>query len=94
MAYDVLQQSYETLTKEQQMIVYNLVLSLCKLSSKPAVSPKKRVFGKFAGKASTYKMTKEEFYTVFDNVIQSKSYKEKGIYHYPVVPEKAKQFLI
>lgn len=42
----------------------------------------------------TYKMTKEEFYTVFDNVIQSKSYKEKGIYHYPVVPEKAKQFLI
>ena len=52
MAYDVLQQSYETLTEEQQMIVYNLVLSLCKLNSKPAESPKKRMFGQFAGKAT------------------------------------------
>ena len=35
------------------MIVYNLVLSLCKLNSKPAESPKKHVSGKFAGKATT-----------------------------------------
>lgn len=42
----------------------------------------------------TYKMTKKEFYDVFDNVIKTKSYKEKGIYNYPIVPEKTKQFLI
>ena len=65
MAYDVLQQSYETLTEEQQMIVYNLVLSLCKLNSKPVESPKKRVFGKFAGKATAsfsdaWEMSEEE----------------------------------
>ena len=65
MAYDVLQQSYETLTEEQQMIVYNLVLSLSKLNSKPAESPKKRVFGKFTGKATasfsdSWEMTEED----------------------------------
>lgn len=65
MAYDVLQQSYEALTEEQQMIVYNLVLSLCKLNSKPSESPQKRVFGKFAGKATaifsdSWEMSEEE----------------------------------
>lgn len=52
MAYDLLEKNYETLTEEQQMIVYNLVLSLVNLNSKPVESPKKRSFGKFAGKAT------------------------------------------
>jgi hypothetical protein len=39
-----------------------------------------------------FKMTKDNFYTVFQNVVKSKSYKEEGIYHYPVVPKKALQF--
>ena len=66
MAYDVLQQSYEALTEEQQTIVYNLVLSLSKLNSKPTSTPqKKRVFGKFAGKATaifsdSWEMSEEE----------------------------------
>lgn len=42
----------------------------------------------------TYRMTKMEFYTVFDNVVQTISYRERGVYHYPKSPEKAKQFLI
>ena len=65
MAYDVLQQSYETLTEEQQMIVYNLVLSLSKLKKPTNTPPKKRVFGKFAGKATaifsdSWEMSEEE----------------------------------
>lgn len=52
MAYDLLEKNYKTLTEEQQMIVYNLVLSLVNLNSKPVESPKKRSFGKFAGKAT------------------------------------------
>lgn len=52
MAYDLLEKNYETLTEEQQLIVYNLVLSLVNLNSKPMESPKKRTFGKFAGKAT------------------------------------------
>ena len=65
MAYDVLQKSYEILTEEQQMIVYNLVLSLVKLNEKSNESPKKRTFGKFAGKATavfsdSWEMTEEE----------------------------------
>ncbi len=70
MAYDVLQQSYEALTEEQQMIVYNLVLSLSKLNSKPTnTPPKKRVFGKFAGKATaifsdSWEMSEEELFAL------------------------------
>ncbi|MBO4534288.1 MAG: hypothetical protein J5726_11430 [Treponema sp.] len=54
MAYDLLEKNYETLTEEQQLIVYNLVLSLVNLNSKPMESPKKRTFGKFAGKATAF----------------------------------------
>jgi hypothetical protein len=40
----------------------------------------------------TFRMTKADFYQVFDNVVNSRSYKEKGLYHYPKTPEKAKIF--
>ncbi len=65
MGFDALQKSYETLTEEQQMIIYNLILSLGKLNEKPEEAPKKRVFGKFAGKATavfsdSWEMTEEE----------------------------------
>ena len=42
----------------------------------------------------TFQMTKAEFYRVFSNVVNSRSYKEKGIYHYPTIPAKALEFLI
>lgn len=41
-----------------------------------------------------FQMTKEEFYREFQNVIQSRSYSEKGVYHYPKPPHKAFRFLI
>lgn len=41
----------------------------------------------------SFQMTKEEFYRTFDNVIKSRSYQEKGIYHYPTIPSKALQFI-
>ena len=37
----------------------------------------------------TFRFTKAEFYRVFSNVVKSISYRENGIYHYPVVPRKA-----
>ena len=65
MAYDVFQKSYETLTEEQQMIIYNLVLSLVKMNSKPVETPRKRVFGQYSGKAKvifsdSWEMSEEE----------------------------------
>ncbi|MBR5646979.1 MAG: hypothetical protein IKX23_10110 [Treponema sp.] len=65
MAFDLLQKNYETLTEEQQMIVYNLVLSLVNLNTKPLETPEKRTFGQFAGKATavfsdSWEMTEEE----------------------------------
>ena len=52
MSYAVLEKSYATLTAEQQMIVYNLVLSLEKMNERQSVHPKKREFGKFKGRAT------------------------------------------
>ena len=66
MPYDLLEKNYETLTAEQQLIVYNLVISLGNLNTKQDCKPlKKRSFGKFAGKAKavfsdTWDMTEEE----------------------------------
>ena len=65
MAYEVFKKNYEILTEEQQMIVYNLVLSLVNLNAKLAEAPAKRMFGKFAGKAKatfsdSWEMTEEE----------------------------------
>ena len=42
----------------------------------------------------TYQMTKREFYDVFNNVVNTKSYKEIGVYHYQKTPTKAFQFII
>ncbi len=41
----------------------------------------------------TFSMTKADFYRVFSNVVKTKSYWEKGVYHYPTTPKKALQFL-
>lgn len=55
MSYEILEESYSTLTEEQQLIVYNLILSLCKLNLKAKnTAMPKRIFGKFS---STAKVT-------------------------------------
>ena len=41
----------------------------------------------------SFTMTKREFYRVFDNVVNSKTYLEKGYYSYTTIPRKAYQFL-
>jgi hypothetical protein len=43
---------------------------------------------------ATWRMTKEDFYRVFPNVVASKSYTQARYYHYPKPPEKADQFLV
>jgi hypothetical protein len=40
----------------------------------------------------SFEMTRADFYEIFENVVHSRSYRDKGIYHYPVVPRKAEQF--
>lgn len=40
----------------------------------------------------TFQMTKAEFYREFGNVVESRSYSEDGLYHYPKLPAKAEQF--
>jgi hypothetical protein len=42
----------------------------------------------------TYQMTLEQFKSVFNNVINSNSYKVDGHYHYRKTPEKAIQFRV
>ena len=42
----------------------------------------------------TFKFTKADFYRVFSNVIETKSYQEGRIYSYPSLPQQAIQFLI
>lgn len=41
-----------------------------------------------------YRMTKREFYDVFSNVVNTISYKENGIYHYPTTSKKAEMFRV
>ena len=66
MSYDAIEKSYNTLTEEQQLIVYNLILSLCKLNLRVENNDiSKRVFGKFSktAKASfsdNWEMSEEE----------------------------------
>ena len=70
MSYDVLEKNYELLTAEQQLIVYNLVLSLRKLNANPSYEPvKKREFGKFAGRATAtfadnWEISEEELFSL------------------------------
>ena len=42
----------------------------------------------------TYRMTKREFYNVFSNVVNTISYRDNGIYHYPRTPKKAEIFRV
>lgn len=42
----------------------------------------------------TFVMTKRQFYSAFPNVVASRSYRERGIYHYPRPPAKAEQFRV
>lgn len=42
----------------------------------------------------TFKFTKTDFYRVFSNVIETKSYQESRIYSYKYPPKRAMQFLI
>ena len=42
----------------------------------------------------TFQMTKAQFEQAFRNVIESRSYRIDGIYHYPKVPQRAEQFRI
>lgn len=41
-----------------------------------------------------FQMTKAEFRRVFPNVVESASYREHGVYHYPTAPEKALPYLV
>lgn len=45
-------------------------------------------------KDGDFRMSKQEFYESFPNVVNSVSYREKGIYHYPKTPEKALRFML
>jgi len=42
----------------------------------------------------SFVMAKSEFYSVFRNVVASRSYRVNGIYHYPLPPSKANQFRV
>ncbi len=40
----------------------------------------------------TYVMTKGQFYDTFANVTKTMSYRERGLYHYPTIPQKALRY--
>jgi hypothetical protein len=42
----------------------------------------------------TFQMTKIDFYRDFGNVVESKSYREDGIYHYPKPPARAERYRV
>ena len=42
----------------------------------------------------SFAMTKREFYETFQNVVESKSYRLKNVYHYPTTPQKALRFKV
>ena len=66
MSFDVLEKTYNTLTEEQQLMVYDLAISLHKLNMAPKSKPMpKRKFGKFANVAKVsfsdnWEMSEEE----------------------------------
>lgn len=39
-----------------------------------------------------FEITKKDIYKVFDNVVNSESYRENGIYNYKTTPQKAYRF--
>ncbi|MBQ3922110.1 MAG: hypothetical protein II707_02340 [Spirochaetales bacterium] len=67
MSYETMKNAYSALTEEQQLIVYNLTISLLNMNRSKAepVMSAKREFGQFAGKATAvfadnWDMTEEE----------------------------------
>jgi hypothetical protein len=42
----------------------------------------------------TFDMSKREFYEAFPRLIQTSSYRDRGIYHFPKVPKAAIRFLV
>ena len=44
--------------------------------------------------AGTFVMTKREFYETFPKVLESKSYRQAKLYHYPKPPRRALQFKV
>ena len=43
--------------------------------------------------AGIFRMTKGDFHATFPEIVSSESYRERGIYHYPMIPYKAFRFL-
>jgi hypothetical protein len=44
--------------------------------------------------AGRFRMTKAEFHANFPEIVSSVSYRERGLYHYPMIPYKAFRFLV
>jgi hypothetical protein len=47
-----------------------------------------------SSRRTTSKVSKDDFYRAFPNVVRSSSYQEAGVYHYPTVPRAAHEFLV
>jgi hypothetical protein len=44
--------------------------------------------------AGTFRMTKRDFHATFPEIVSSVSYRDLGLYHYPMIPYKAFRFLV
>ena len=44
--------------------------------------------------AGVFRMTKGEFHAQFPEIVSSVSYRDLGLYHYPMIPYKAFRFLV
>ena len=44
--------------------------------------------------AGSFRMTKAEFHATFPEIVSSVSYRDLGLYHYPMIPYKAFRFLV
>ena len=42
----------------------------------------------------TFRMRKRQLYRDFANVTRTMSYRKRGLYHYPVAPQRALRYLI
>ena len=44
--------------------------------------------------AGVFRMTKADFHVHFPEIVSSVSYRDLGLYHYPMIPYKAFRFLV
>jgi hypothetical protein len=44
--------------------------------------------------AGKFRMTRADFYAQFPEVVNSSSYRDRGMYQYPMIPYKAFRFLV